>query len=515
MSSSTQNLDHLKIPLEDILEATNNFSNENFIRQGGFGKIFKGRLKRSGIDIVARSLDTKYGQGSKEFWTEISMLSELEHENLVSLVGFCDEKNMKIVVNKYEAKGSLDNYLDDPSSLTWLQRLQICLRVARALNYIHYEEKRDFSVIHRNIKSSKILLDDNFVPKLAGFNLSMTTVASRRGRLCIDDPCGSAGYVDPTYAKTGSVTHKSDIYAFGVILFEVLFGMKAITNNRDIKLANLAKSGYENEQLDNWILSGLRTQMAFESLKIFSDTAYDCLKEHRAGRPSIHTVVMKLEKALKIQRYKEDKARKEEKEAYIRVLRRNMNKKSSKAANVLSEIFDSKGRRQLLVAEYRRLKRNPIYAHSKGHPPTGSFAAALIGNQLDCWVMNVVPVSGPNTLPVIYDRGLLGVMHDWCEPFDTYPRTYDLLHAAGLFSIERKRCNITSIMLEMDRILRPGGRVYIRDSISVMDELEEIGKAIGWRVAGRKWEHLNFEVSEIRLATDNFADRYLQAHNDC
>ncbi|XP_071734505.1 probable methyltransferase PMT11 [Rutidosis leptorrhynchoides] len=115
----------------------------------------------------------------------------------------------------------------------------------------------------------------------------------------------------------------------------------------------------------------------------------------------------------------------------------------------------------------------------------GGFAAALIGNQLDCWVMNVVPVSGPNTLPVIYDRGLLGVMHDWCEPFDTYPRTYDLLHAAGLFSIEQKRCNVTSIMVEMDRILRPGGRVYIRDSISVMDELEEIGRAIGWRVAVR------------------------------
>ncbi|CAH1438590.1 unnamed protein product [Lactuca virosa] len=115
----------------------------------------------------------------------------------------------------------------------------------------------------------------------------------------------------------------------------------------------------------------------------------------------------------------------------------------------------------------------------------GGFAAALIGNQLDCWVMNVVPVSGPNTLPVIYDRGLIGVMHDWCEPFDTYPRTYDLLHAAGLFSIEQKRCNISSIMVEMDRILRPGGRAYIRDSVSVMDELEEIGKAIGWRVAVR------------------------------
>ncbi|KAL2539917.1 putative methyltransferase PMT11 [Abeliophyllum distichum] len=115
----------------------------------------------------------------------------------------------------------------------------------------------------------------------------------------------------------------------------------------------------------------------------------------------------------------------------------------------------------------------------------GGFAAALIENQFNCWVLNVVPVSGPNTLPVIYDRGLIGVMHDWCEPFDTYPRTYDFLHAAGLFSIEQKRCNISTIMLEMDRILRPGGHVYIRDSLAVMDELQEIATAMGWHVSIR------------------------------
>ncbi|XP_057795645.1 probable methyltransferase PMT10 isoform X2 [Salvia miltiorrhiza] len=110
----------------------------------------------------------------------------------------------------------------------------------------------------------------------------------------------------------------------------------------------------------------------------------------------------------------------------------------------------------------------------------GWFAAALLESGANSWVMNVVPVSGPNTLPVIYDRGLIGVMHDWCEPFDTYPRTYDLLNAAGLFSVEQRRCNVRSIMVEMDRILRPEGRVYIRDTTAVIYELREIAETMGW-----------------------------------
>ncbi|KAG9448162.1 hypothetical protein H6P81_014290 [Aristolochia fimbriata] len=111
----------------------------------------------------------------------------------------------------------------------------------------------------------------------------------------------------------------------------------------------------------------------------------------------------------------------------------------------------------------------------------GGFAAAINDLDLNAWVMNVIPTSAPNTLPVIYDRGLIGVLHDWCEPFDTYPRTYDLLHASGLFSVEQKRCNITSILLEMDRILRPGGRAYIRDSKSVIEDIHVITNAMGWR----------------------------------
>ncbi|WOL16559.1 putative methyltransferase PMT11 [Canna indica] len=127
---------------------------------------------------------------------------------------------------------------------------------------------------------------------------------------------------------------------------------------------------------------------------------------------------------------------------------------------------------------WKKLKLRNVMDMRAGY---GGFASALINHQIDCWVMNVVPTSGPNTLPVIYDRGLIGVTHDWCEPFDTYPRTYDLLHAFGLFSREYKRCNISNILLEMDRILRPRGRAYIRDSKFIINDIKQITEAMGWR----------------------------------
>ncbi|RZC90929.1 hypothetical protein C5167_028761, partial [Papaver somniferum] len=127
----------------------------------------------------------------------------------------------------------------------------------------------------------------------------------------------------------------------------------------------------------------------------------------------------------------------------------------------------------------------------------GGFAAALINLGMDYWIMNVVPVSAPNMLPVIYDRGLIGVMHDWCEPFDTYPRTYDLLNANRIFSTEQKRCNISTIMLEMDRILRPGGTAYILDTVFLMDEIQAVGKAMGWQTTPRdtmEGPHANWKL---------------------
>ncbi|CAH2059450.1 unnamed protein product [Thlaspi arvense] len=110
----------------------------------------------------------------------------------------------------------------------------------------------------------------------------------------------------------------------------------------------------------------------------------------------------------------------------------------------------------------------------------GGFAAAL--KDLKLWVMNVVPVDAPDTLPIIYERGLFGIYHDWCESFNTYPRTYDLLHADHLFSTLRKRCNLESVMAEIDRILRPEGTFIVRDDIETIGEVEKMVKSMKWKV---------------------------------
>ncbi|GJR54712.1 kinase-like domain, phloem protein 2-like protein [Tanacetum coccineum] len=256
---------------------------------------------RQFIDIVARGIYPKYHKDeSKKFRIEKSMLSSLDHMNLVSVIGFCDDS--MITVYKKEANGSLNKYLSD-QTLTWMQRLKICLGIANALSYIHYDADRDFSVIHCNIRSSKILLDDKWEPKLSGFELSLKNTVARRLRLVLTRDIVKNAYLDPKYNKTGGVTHKSDVYSFGVVLFEVLCGRSANDEKdededelREVLLFQLDKS-----HLDEMIMPQLRKQMDPASFNIFSEIAYWCIKKDRADRPYIDQVVKRLEKALELQ----------------------------------------------------------------------------------------------------------------------------------------------------------------------------------------------------------------------
>ncbi|GKD61766.1 kinase-like domain, phloem protein 2-like protein, partial [Tanacetum coccineum] len=297
--SSFKYLSHSQLSFEDIESATTNFAPENIIREKPPVKwVYQGRMLHSGqfIDIVARGIYSEYPKDEcKKFRMEKSMLSSLNHTNLVSVIfGFSD--NSMITVYKKEAKGSLNKYLSD-QTLTWMLRLKICLGVANALSYIHYDAGRDFSVIHCNIRSSKILLDDGWEPKLSGFELSLRNTVARR--LLLTRDIIENVYLDPKYKKIGGVTHKSDVYSLGVVLFEVLRGKSAVLP--DEALGQGLLSPLANSHLDDMIDQHLRNQMDQEALEIFSETAYCCIKEERADRPYIDQVVKGLEKALKLQ----------------------------------------------------------------------------------------------------------------------------------------------------------------------------------------------------------------------
>nr|XP_043612058.1 probable receptor-like protein kinase At5g59700 [Erigeron canadensis] len=306
MTSTITTLKHLQISLEEVVKATNNFDEEYVIGGGGFGKVYRGQLLVSGemVDIAARRLDPKHRGGGVEFWTEISVLSGLEHENIFSLIGFCDENGEKIIINKDEAtKGSLSMYLSDPTTLTWIQRLNICVGVARALRYIHSGEGRGSSVIHRNINSYTVLLDAKFEAKLSGFEYSIKQSVNRMDRVVLSEAVGTKGYMDPSIVKTRGVSHKSDIYSFGVVLCEILCGRKAfIPNHVDNRfLAPLFIFHYENKSLNNIIHPDLRHQMTRRSLTRLYEVAYSCLKEDRVQRPKMNDIVIELEKAFELQ----------------------------------------------------------------------------------------------------------------------------------------------------------------------------------------------------------------------
>ncbi|GJW03322.1 kinase-like domain, phloem protein 2-like protein [Tanacetum coccineum] len=307
MSLPSNEFAHLKVPLANIISATNNFAEENVISTSDIGKRYKGQLLLSGelIDITAQRLKKERTDREQLFWMEISMLSSLKHKNVVSLVGFCDEDDDKIIIiyKNETARGMLVEYLSDSMSLTWVRRLEICVGVAHALSYIHYDEPRDFSVIHRVIDSSRVLLNDEWEPKLSAFEHSMKIKASQRHHSFHTNTLKYVkGYGDPAYLETKRVSHKSDIYSFGIVMSELLCGRESIidsdTNNY---LAPLAATRYREKRLDEIIDWDLWKQMDSQSFNIFAEIAYDCLNEEQSQRPNIDEIVTRLEKALDYQ----------------------------------------------------------------------------------------------------------------------------------------------------------------------------------------------------------------------
>ncbi|KAJ0736026.1 putative protein kinase RLK-Pelle-LRR-I-1 family [Helianthus annuus] len=309
MSSSTQEMnfgeyvDSLEIPTKEIELATNNFSDDNLLTRGTSFHVYKGQLllqQGDSINIVARTCPQTVIVGN-----EIEVLRHLKHKNIVSIYKLTEkdideDDEVFIIINKYEANESLDKHLGSPT-LTWMRRLLICVRVAHALSYLHYDAQENHYVIHGNIKSSKILLDHNLEPKLHGFKFA---VQARKHHLHLTSKYnGSLHYMDPAYEDTRGLNHKSDVFSFGVVLFEVLFGREAsIPNDDNWYFARMARAHYEERKLDNLIDPVLRKQMNLQSLNMFAEIAYCCIKEKRSQRPDTKTIRTRLERALELQR---------------------------------------------------------------------------------------------------------------------------------------------------------------------------------------------------------------------
>ncbi|GKC63166.1 kinase-like domain-containing protein [Tanacetum coccineum] len=287
--------EHLKITLEAIISATNNFADENCIGRGGFGKVYKGEIDNTMVAL--KRLDREFGQGDPEFWKEIMMLSVYKHENIVSLLGYCDDCGEKILMYEYLPKKSLDRYLKS-SELSWVQRLKLCIGAARGLAFLHNPEGTQQRVLHRDIKSSNILLDVNWNAKISDFGLSKFGPANQKNTFLISHPVGTHGYCDPLYAETGFLTKESDVYSFGVVLCEVLCGRLCMVDDKLQPLVGLIRQSFRQNMVNQIVFTNIRDEINPNSLDVFSKVAYQCLKLERDERPLITEIVRGLEAAL-------------------------------------------------------------------------------------------------------------------------------------------------------------------------------------------------------------------------
>ncbi|CAL5427128.1 unnamed protein product [Camellia sinensis] len=221
------------IPMEVLREATDNFSEDNILGQGGFGIVYKGQL-HNGTQIAVKRMEVTVAssQGVSEFQAEIAVLSKVRHKHLVGLHGFCVNGNERLLVYEYMAQGTLAQHLFGyremgVSPLTWKQRVTIVLDVARGVEYLHSLAQQSF--IHRDLKPCNVLLGDDMRAKVADFGLVKNAPDGKHSmqtRLA-----GTFGYLAPEYAATGKVTTKVDVFAFGVILLETITGRKALDEN--------------------------------------------------------------------------------------------------------------------------------------------------------------------------------------------------------------------------------------------------------------------------------------------
>ncbi|KAK9076752.1 hypothetical protein SSX86_005086 [Deinandra increscens subsp. villosa] len=252
------------------------------------------------IQAATKNFDDK--QGESEFRAEIEVISKLRHPNLVSLIGFCDDNNEMILVYEYMPHGTLYHHLHEADTrLSWVQRLNVAIGAARGMDYLHKGGDTNHGVIHRDVKSSNILLDENWGAVISDFGLSKIVSVDRS---IYTSAKGSFGYMDPEYLCTGKLIRGTDVYAFGVVLFELLSGRLAVDLSRgeESSLVRWAKQCMKERKLDQMIDGSMRGTISLKCLGRFVKIADRCLLSDPKERPAMNVVVASLEELLQVQK---------------------------------------------------------------------------------------------------------------------------------------------------------------------------------------------------------------------
>ncbi|XVE51186.1 hypothetical protein DITRI_Ditri02bG0019300 [Diplodiscus trichospermus] len=285
----------LQYDFNTISAATNNFSDENKLGQGGFGAVYKGTLT-GGELIAVKRLSTNSSQGDLEFKNEVQLVGKLQHKNLVRLLGFCLERNERLLIYEFLPNASLDKYLLDPvkrACLDWGRRYKIIRGIARGLLYLHEESR--LKIIHRDLKASNILLDAEINPKIADFGVArlfaIDQTQDESSRIM-----GTYGYMAPEYIRHGQFSVKSDVFSFGVLIWEILSGQKngASRNESDVEhLLTFAWRKWRAETALDLVDPSLRDGSRTELMRCIH-IGLLCVQENVTRRPNMASVVLML-----------------------------------------------------------------------------------------------------------------------------------------------------------------------------------------------------------------------------